>query len=96
MVEEFINQEEEYLDWLNMHPTGFVLNTFKYPKPSYLVLHRASCRSVGVKPKAYVDGGFTARQFKKVVALEEYELLQWIKTYSSNFSHVCSKCFKLQ
>jgi hypothetical protein len=39
-----------YLDWLNHHPDGFVINTGRTPSAAYLMLHRASCGTISGRP----------------------------------------------
>jgi hypothetical protein len=45
-VQRFIDDDGGYLRWLAAHHDGFVLNTERAPKPSYLVLHRACCPKI--------------------------------------------------
>jgi hypothetical protein len=45
-VQRFVDDDDGYLRWLAAHGDGFVLNTERPPKPSYLVLHRASCPKI--------------------------------------------------
>lgn len=46
----FVNDDAGYLGWLAAHPDGFVINTFRKPGPAYLVLHRATCSTIGATP----------------------------------------------
>lgn len=43
-VERFVNDDDGYRHWLAAHPDGYVLNCNHRPQPSYLKLHRTSCR----------------------------------------------------
>jgi hypothetical protein len=45
MVTHFVDDEDGYLAWLAGHPTGFVVNCYRNPTPSYVILHRADCSS---------------------------------------------------
>ena len=45
-VHEFVDDDPGYLRWLTAHPHGFVVNSFRTPKSSYLVLHKATCGSI--------------------------------------------------
>jgi hypothetical protein len=46
----FKDNDEGYLAWLSAHPDGFVVNTYRRPKPSYLRLHAAACRMINGTP----------------------------------------------
>lgn len=49
-MERFVDDDNGYLQWLAAHPDGFVLNAERRPAPGYLVLHRATCRTVNAVP----------------------------------------------
>ena len=46
----FRDDDAGYLQWLKAHPSGFVLNAARRPRPDYLVLHRANCRTIAAQP----------------------------------------------
>jgi len=41
--ERFEDDDSGYLNWLNEHPRGYVLNAARPPKEDYLKLHRPWC-----------------------------------------------------
>ena len=45
-VIQFIDDDSGYLAWLESNPHGFVVNSHRSPTPDYLILHRASCKSI--------------------------------------------------
>jgi hypothetical protein len=45
-MEHFIDNDEGYFSWLGAHSDGFVVNCYRNPTASYLVLHRASCSHI--------------------------------------------------
>lgn len=45
-MHRFVRDDKSYLDWLETHPSGFVLNTNINVKPDYMILHRSPCRSI--------------------------------------------------
>lgn len=45
-MRRFSRDDVGYIDWLAAHPDGYVLNTYAHVTSSYLILHRASCRTV--------------------------------------------------
>jgi hypothetical protein len=49
-VEQFVDDDPGYLDWVARHPDGFVINTGRTPTVSYLMLHRARCGSITGRP----------------------------------------------
>jgi hypothetical protein len=42
-MQRFVDDDRGYLDRLDRHPDGFVINTGRTPSAAYLMLHRASC-----------------------------------------------------
>ncbi|WP_243727371.1 hypothetical protein [Actinocrispum wychmicini] len=49
-VERFQDDDAGYERWLAAHPDLFVLNTARRPAPNYLMLHRATCRTIAGTP----------------------------------------------
>jgi hypothetical protein len=45
-----MDDDAGYLQWLIAHPDGFVINTERNPRPTYVVLHRASCPTISGDP----------------------------------------------
>lgn len=45
-MQRFVDDDHGYLNWLDHHPDGFVINTNRTPSASYLALHRASCGTI--------------------------------------------------
>jgi hypothetical protein len=45
-MEHFTDDDPGYLRWLADNPDGFVLNTERTPRPTYLMLHRATCHTI--------------------------------------------------
>jgi hypothetical protein len=85
---EFSNQEEEYLRWVAQNAQGFVLNCERQPRPSYLILHRASCTFIrSPKWKNYTTGDYT-----KVCSLDREELERWARRKIGGEPSACSKC----
>ena len=70
-MHEFIDDDEGYHEWVAANPEGLVLNLRRLPDPNYVILHRATCRTIS---KARPLGAYTARGYRKVVSREETEL----------------------
>jgi hypothetical protein len=52
MIAEFAGDDAEYLDWVATHPTAYVLNVRAKHKPSYIVLHLATCGTIAARREA--------------------------------------------
>ena len=74
MPTEFVDADDQYLDWLADHPAGFVLNCGRKPTASYLILHRATCPRISGTPS---NGEFWTRDPVKVCADTEAGLVEW-------------------
>ena len=62
-VVEFDGDDEAYLDWLSVYPDGYVVNVRRKLSSDYVVLHRATCGSIG--KRGGDPGGHTERAFLK-------------------------------
>jgi hypothetical protein len=49
-MQRFVDDDRGYLDWLDHHADGFVINTGRTPSAAYLMLHRASCGTITGTP----------------------------------------------
>lgn len=49
-MQRFVDDDRGYLDWLDHHPDGFVINTGRTPSAAYLMLHRSGCGTITGKP----------------------------------------------
>lgn len=49
-MHRFVDDDGGYLEWLEAHPDGFVINTARSPRPAHVMLHRASCRTISGDP----------------------------------------------
>lgn len=68
----FINDEKEYLFWLERHPKGFVVNSYKKPLSSFLMLHCADCGTINSK-----KGNHTTHDYIKICSRDRKELENW-------------------
>lgn len=95
MPDVFDSDDSVYLEWLAAHPTGFVLNTRRRGDPDYIVLHRATCRTIGHPTALASPGGFTERSYIKLCAESVDELRRWVRATGrpdGSFSNVCGFC----
>ena len=49
-MRRFVDDDRGYLDWLDHHPDGFVINTERTPSAAYLMLHCAPCGTINGSP----------------------------------------------
>ena len=95
MATVFDGNDIAYRDWLVANPDGYVLNSWRTPSPSYIVLHRSGCTSVNPATGNTKPGGFTERRYIKVCSSQIAELQQWARKHGrldGSFSVQCSKC----
>lgn len=69
---EFIEDDKGYIAWLAERSHGFVLNCGRPPSPSYLMLHRATCRTINGAP-----GRKWTVSYQKVCGDTLDEVLTW-------------------
>ncbi len=70
----FINDEQEYVSWLERHPRGFVVNCHKSPSPKYLMLHCADCGMINSE-----RGNHTTHQYIKLCSIQKKQLETWAR-----------------
>jgi hypothetical protein len=90
---QFEGDDLSYLAWTSTHPAGFVLNVRRSADPNYVVLHRATCKSISTDVQAL--GAFTARSFRKICAgsIAELQLAAELEgRIDGTFSKRCGHC----
>lgn len=91
-VIEFMDDDTEYLRWLNSHTEGYVLNTTRNKSPEYMVLHRAYCHSISKYSGNAKQGGFTERNYMKVCTEKLDSLRNWVKRNGRPNGTFSSEC----
>ena len=92
---EFDDDDNVYRQWLAQNPDGFVINTTRNKSANYMILHRASCRTISKYTDMAQPGGFTERDYIKVCAPDLVSLRVWVRQHGrpdSSFTGVCSIC----
>ncbi len=84
----FIDDDEGYLDWLAKNQDGYVINTYRNPKPDYVRLHAASCRLINGTPANGV--GWTTTYIKLCGSRDELE--SWAARDLGASTWCCSRC----
>ena len=84
----FQDNDEGYRAWIADNPNGYVLNTNREPKPTYLILHHADC--------GYISStrifNYTTRTYIKVCSLDEKDLERWGKEHTGGDLQYCKLC----
>lgn len=86
-VQRFADDDRGYLDWLDQHSDGFVINTGRTPGAAYLMLHRAGCGTITGKPARGTT--FTGEYVK--VCGERDELEEYARHLGGD-AHPCGLC----
>lgn len=86
--EQFVNDDEGYLNWLQANPHGLVINSHRRPVSNYLMLHRTSCKHI--KPPAHTN--FTTTAFIKTCSNEVSALVEWARTETGGELKSCGIC----
>jgi hypothetical protein len=89
MIERFLRREEDYRRWLRTKASGYVLNCEPNPKASYLMLHRATCRTISGTPPR---GSTWTETYMKVCADSTADLDQWANANTGGFPKRCTVC----
>ncbi len=88
-MNQFIDDDRGYLHWLQQHPAGFVLNCERRPRPAYLLVHRASCRTIqGVPPR----GATWTGPYIKVCSSDRHQLAAWAMEHVGGKLQACKIC----
>jgi hypothetical protein len=94
----FKGDDKIYLTWLQDNPDGYVINTPRGLSPSYMVLHRATCRTIRPDERHYAPGAFTERQYVKVCSADLTALQHWVTAHGrpdGSFSSTACRCHPL-
>ena len=76
-VEVFDSNDVGYLNWVEAHPMGYVLNCERSANPAYLKLHRSWCRFVRVLQRG--QSTWTAGTYIKVCSQRSEALEAWLQ-----------------
>jgi hypothetical protein len=84
----FIGEDEAYLHWLDNNQSGFVVNTYRRPSSSYLVLHRATCPHVSTAART----NWTTKQYIKICSGSLRQLQDWAENELGGSLRRCTFC----
>ena len=87
-MEHFIDKEDEYKRWLKDHQSGFVVNSFHTPSPSYLRLHRSTCGYI----KSPLRTNYTTGDYSKTCSDSKQALHDWAVNEVGGALNPCRCC----
>jgi hypothetical protein len=67
-MQHFVDDDAGYQQWLTDEPGGFVINTYRAPSSAYLMLHRATCKTISGRP---ARGSTFMGEYSKVCGARE-------------------------
>lgn len=89
-MQVFDRDDAGYVGWLDANPHGFILNSFRGPKPDYLILHQAACKSVSRMADPPVR--WTTGDYIKVCATNAAEIEAWCRKEAGSSPQPCGMC----
>ena len=89
MPHTFVDDDQGYLGWLERHPSGFVVNTYRTPDARYVVLHRATCGKITGTP---ARGNRWTADYAKVCSERRDDLEDWTRHTLGGELHLCGSC----
>ena len=90
MVTTFDRDDKAYLDWVDHHHHGFVVNAYRNLNPGYLMFHRASFGTISGTPargKTWTDGDFVKICSETIQGLE-----LWAQRIANGTLNPCQLC----
>jgi hypothetical protein len=81
------DDDERYFNWLATNPRGFVVNSYLRPIPSYLVLHRSTCRHIQRR-----KGKRSTKDYIKICSTQVDELRNWARDDVNGKLVACGSC----
>lgn len=88
-MRRFSKDDAGYVEWLAKHPDGYVLNTYAHVTSAYLILHRASCRTVN-RPLA--SGRSWTQAYGKACSDDRAEIETWASRETGKQVTPCGLC----
>ena len=86
----FVDDDQGYETWLARNSGGYVVNAYRHPTASYLLLHRSSCRTISGEPAR--GKTWTTGQYLKVCASSIAELARWARLETGGALQPCGIC----
>jgi hypothetical protein len=86
----FLDDDAGFIRWRDTHPGGFVVNHEPQPKPTYLKVHRATCRTLNGTHPAHGDNWTSG--YGKTCSDDMNELRRWALALGGDLDpcHLCN------
>jgi len=88
-MRRFRDDDEGYIHWLQEHPEGFVVNTYRRPSRNYLILHRTECPHISVRRD---ESRRWTVDYIKVCAANVQDLQNWARDEVGGALARCRTC----
>lgn len=85
----FEDDDAGYVAWVASHPSGFVVNANRLPNASYVVLHRATCRTISGDP---TKGRSWTSAYLKACSEDRHVIDRWVRTKTGTVPSTCGTC----
>lgn len=85
----FENAHDAYMEWMTAHTDGYVLNCHNPPTAGYLMLHKATCRTIRGKPAHGEDWN---RDYLKIWSPQRAVLESWAMRAVHAQPQECGAC----
>jgi hypothetical protein len=83
----FLDDDLGYRQWIKQNSLGYVVNCDRRVNPQYIVLHRATCRTISASDVNYTHG-----DYQKVCARTREELQKWSVSEAGVAPSACGIC----
>ena len=77
-LKEFNSGDEPFLEWMENHPDGFVLNVKRKPSSAFAVFHDSQCSHISGVLSSHRSDAHTKHNKIKVCAEETEPLVDWL------------------
>ena len=85
-IHMFIDDDEGYIDWVKENPKGYVINCYRTPTASYLILHLGNCPFIASDE----PNNWTTETYIKVCSDNYVHLQDWVmKSMGGELSTLC-------
>lgn len=91
-VEVFDEQDEPFLDWMDAHGDGLLLNTKRSRGSTYAVFHRVGCSHIRSAADSWQENAFTGHDYIKVCAQRPAPLKRWLRVHRPNALSSAKRC----
>jgi hypothetical protein len=86
-ISVFRDDDRGFFQWLDDYPDGYFINSERNPKPTYLVLHRPTCKHFDRGPVRWT------KDYIKICSPDRSELEEWASSAVGGEVTLCRTCF---